>query len=191
MSDLTYRSPKTEVRESPIHGNGLFAKQAIAAGEIVAVKGGRIFTREQWAALEPELGPAEIEISETLVIAPGGREEREGSMLYTNHSCEPNIALQGQIVFVAMRDIAAGEELTHDWATTDDGTYEMDCRCGRPSCRRTITGKDWMKKELQEKYKGWFCCRLRRRNPDLGGGKEERAVRRVTTVGRGAKPPSE
>lgn len=35
-------------------------------------------------------------------------------MLYTNHSCEPNIAIQGQIVFVAMREIAAGEELTHD-----------------------------------------------------------------------------
>jgi hypothetical protein len=28
-------------------------------------------------------------------------------MLFTNHSCDPNIALQGQIVFVAMRDIAA------------------------------------------------------------------------------------
>lgn len=40
MADLTYRSPKTEVRESPIHGKGLFAKQAIAAGEIVDVKGG-------------------------------------------------------------------------------------------------------------------------------------------------------
>jgi len=52
-------------------------------------------------------------------------EEREGSMIFSNHSCEPNIGVQGQIVFVAIRDIAAGEELTHDWATTDDGNYEM------------------------------------------------------------------
>ena len=51
-------------------------------------------------------------------------------MLFTNHSCAPNIGVQGQIVFVALRDIAAGEELTHDWATTDDDTYEMRCRCG-------------------------------------------------------------
>lgn len=86
MADLTYRSPKTEVRASPIHGKGLFAKSAMAEGEIVAVKGGRIFTTSQWAALEPELGPAEIQISEDLFIAPGHREEREGSMLYTNHS---------------------------------------------------------------------------------------------------------
>ncbi len=163
MRDLTYRSPKTEVKASPIEGKGLFAKEAIAAGEIVAVKGGRIFTRKQWAALEGELGPAQIEISDDFVIAPGTREECLGSMLYTNHSCEPNIAIQGQIVLVAMRDIAAGEELTHDWATTDNGDYAMTCRCGRPTCRGTITGKDWTKPELRAKYKGWFCWFLQRK----------------------------
>jgi uncharacterized protein len=163
VSDLTYRSPRTEVRPSPIHGRGLFAREAIAAGEIVAIKGGRIFTRAQWADLEPELGPAHIELSDEFVIGPGTREEREGSMLYTNHSCEPNIALQGQIVFVAMRDIAAGEELTHDWATTDDGDYRMQCRCGRPACRGVVTGKDWTRPELREKYRGWFCWFLQRK----------------------------
>ncbi len=163
MRDLTYRSPKTEVKASPIEGRGLFAKEAIAAGDIVAVKGGRILTRKQWAALEGELGPAQIEISDDFVIAPGTREECLGSMLYTNHSCEPNIAIQGQIVLVAMRDIAAGEELTHDWATTDDGDYAMTCRCGRPTCRGTITGKDWTKPELRAKYKGWFCWFLQRK----------------------------
>jgi SET domain-containing protein len=163
VTDLTYRSPRTELRPSPIHGTGLFAKAAIAAGEIVAIKGGHIVTRQRWAALEPELGPAEIQISDDLVIAPATREEREGSMLYTNHSCEPNIALQGQIVFVAMRDIAAGEELTHDWATTDDLDYEMECRCGAAACRGVITGKDWTKPELRAKYAGWFCWFLQRK----------------------------
>lgn len=81
MADLTYRSPKTEVRASPIHGKGLFAQQAMAAGAIVAVKGGHVFTKPAWADLEPELGPAEIQISEDLFIAPGHREEREGRML--------------------------------------------------------------------------------------------------------------
>jgi uncharacterized protein len=163
MVDLTYRSPKTEVRESPIHGKGLFANQAIAAGEIVSVKGGYILTRQEWAALEPALGSAEIQLSEDLFIAPISQEERDGCMLYTNHSCEPNIAIRGQIVFVAMRDIAAGEELTHDWATTDDLDYEMACRCGRPTCRRVVTGKDWMKPELQARYRGWFCWFLERK----------------------------
>ena len=163
MIDLTFRSPKTEVRESPIHGKGLFAKHAIAAGEIVAVKGGHILTEQQWAALEQELGSAEIQIADALFIAPVRHEQREGSMLYTNHSCDPNIALQGQIIFVAMRDIAPDEELTHDWATTDDLDYEMECHCGRPNCWRILTGKDWMKRELQERYKGWFCWFLQRK----------------------------
>ena len=163
MTNLTYLSPKTEVKDSPIEGKGLFAKQAIAAGEIVAVKGGRILSRQQWKAAEPAMGSAEIQISDDFFIAPERPEEREGSMLYTNHSCEPNVALQGQIVFVAMRDVAPGEELTHDWATTDDLDYEIACRCGAPTCRGTITGKDWMKRELREKYKGWFCWFLQRK----------------------------
>src|SRR4029077_4093578 len=32
--------------------------------------------------------------------------EREGGMMHLKHCCEPNLGLQGQIVFVAMRDIA-------------------------------------------------------------------------------------
>jgi uncharacterized protein len=163
LADLTYRSPKTEVRASPIHGKGLFAKQAIARGETVAVKGGHVLSRGEWAALEPSLGPAEIQISDDLVIAPVHQAERDGSMLYTNHSCDPNLAIQGQIVLVAMRDIARDEELTIDWATTDDGDHEMQCRCGSPRCRSVVTGKDWMKPELQQRYCGWFCWFLQRK----------------------------
>ena len=161
--DLTYRSPKTQVRESPIHGKGLFAKAPIAAGEIVAVKGGHIVRKQVWDELEKELGPAEIQISEDLFIAPVQQDHRDGSMLYINHSCDPNIGPQGQIVFAAMRDIATGEELTHDWATTDDLDYEMACNCDAPNCRGTITGKDWMIPELQRKYAGWFSWFLERK----------------------------
>ena len=164
MTDLTYRSPNTEVRASAIHGRGLFARHAIARGEIVAVKGGHVLTRRQWKALEPSLGAAEIQLSDDLFMAPVDQDERHGSMLYINHSCDPSVAIQGQIVLVAMRDIRPDEELTIDWATTDDLDDEaMQCRCGSPSCRGTITGKDWMKPELQEKYRGWFCWFLQRK----------------------------
>jgi uncharacterized protein len=175
MIGLTFLSPKTEVRESPIHGKGLFARQAIPAGEIVAAKGGHVITKAQWTALEPELGSAEIQIADDLFIAPVRPEQRERSMLYTNHSCDPNIAIQGQIIFVAMRDIAAGEELTHDWATTDHLDYEIECKCGSQNCRRTITGRDWMKKELQERYRGWFCWFLQKKIDALSNSQRERA----------------
>jgi hypothetical protein len=163
MPDLTYRSPKTEVRASPIHGRGLFAAHPIARGEIVAVKGGHVLTAAQWRALEPTLGPAEIQVTEDLVIAPVRADHRDGGMLFTNHSCDPNLAIQGQIVLVAMRDVAPGEELTIDWATTDDGDYTMPCRCGSPRCRGTVTGKDWTRPDLQARYRGWFCWFLQRK----------------------------
>jgi hypothetical protein len=84
-------------------------------------------------------------------------------MLYTNHSCEPNIAIQGQLIFIAMRDIAANEELTHDWATTDDLDYRIECKCGSPTCRHFLDGKDWMRTDLQQKYKGYFAWHIQQK----------------------------
>jgi uncharacterized protein len=161
--DLSYRSPKTEVRESPIHGKGLFSKEVIPVGEIVAVKGGHILTKREWTTLEKSLRTAEIQITEQFFIAPVRADQRDGCMIYTNHSCNPNIGIQGQIIFVAMKNISSGEELTHDWATTDDLDYAVKCKCGSPNCRGTITGKDWMRKDLQKKYKGWFSWFIQRK----------------------------
>jgi len=152
MPNLSYISPKAAVRESRIQGRGLFAVEAITSDEIVAIKGGHIFDRRMLRRIESVLGPAEIQIGEDFFIGPLTEDEREGSMIFSNHSCEPNIGVRGQIVFVAMRDINAGEELTHDWAMTDDDTYRMDCRCGTLACRKVITGQDWRRKDLQAKY---------------------------------------
>ena len=161
MFPLSYRSPKTEVRESPIHGRGLFATAAIAKGEVVLIKGGHIVDRETMRReVAPKLGPVEIQIDENFCIAPVTQEERELSMLYSNHSCDANLGMRGEITFVAMRDIAAGEELTHDWCTTDDDDYAVDCNCGSSNCRHTLTGKDWRRPELQAQYAGYFSAYL-------------------------------
>ncbi len=158
---LSWRSPKTEVRQSPIHGKGLFATVEIEKEEIVTIKGGHIVTR---AILErevtPKLGPVEIQIGDGLFIAPVTADEREGSMLYSNHSCDPNLGLRGNIIFVALRDIKAGEELTHDWCMTDDDSYETECTCGSANCRRVLSGKDWQRSELQARYRGYFSTYL-------------------------------
>jgi uncharacterized protein len=160
MDPLSYISAKAVVKSSPIQGRGLFAIDKIQAREIVCVKGGHIFQRSRLREVSASLGPAEIQIADDLFIGPLSDEEREGSMIFSNHSCDPNIGVQGQIVFVAMRDIAAGEELTHDWATTDDDTYEMECHCNAANCRKVITGQDWRKPELQEKYRGFMSSYL-------------------------------
>lgn len=163
MPNASYRSPKTGVGPSPIHGRGLFARAAIARGEIVAVKGGVVFDRAARSAIETRLGPAEIQVTDDLFIGPATEADRDGAMIFSNHSCDPNIGVQGQIVFVAMRDIAVGEELTHDWAMTDDDTYEMACRCGARQCRGTITGQDWRLPDLQARYRGYMSWYLERK----------------------------
>jgi SET domain-containing protein len=168
MQNLSYISSKAAVRESPIHGTGLFAVEPIARGELVCLKGGYIFDRQTLNSMPDWFRAAEIQIAEDLFIGPVDEDEREGSMIFSNHSCEPNIGVKGQVVFVAMRDIEAGEELTHDWATTDDDDYQMKCNCSARNCRRIVTGKDWQRKDLQEKYSGYMSWYLDEKIKRLG-----------------------
>ena len=163
MGKLSYISPKAIVKESPIHGKGLFAAQPILKDEIVCIKGGAIFDRNTLGSMPAWFRAAEIQVAEELFIGPVREEDRDGSMIFSNHSCDPNIGVQGQIVFVAMRDIQAGEELTHDWATTDDDTYELQCNCGSSGCRKILTGKDWQRSDLQNKYRGYMSWYLERK----------------------------
>lgn len=150
-------SPKTEKRGSSIHGRGLFARQAIAAGEIVAVKGGTILDTATFARIEAEVSPAEIQIEDDLYIAPGSADEVEASILCLNHSCSPNVGVLGQITFVVTRDIALDSELTIDYAMIDgDPSERMQCACGTSHCRGSITGDDWRLPELQRRYAGYF-----------------------------------
>ncbi len=160
MPSLSYISPKATVKDSPIHGKGLVVIEPISKGEIVCVKGGYIFDRETLRGMPDWYRAAEVPIADSLFIGPLHEEEREGSMIFSNHSCEPNIGVQGQIIFVAMHDIEEGEELTHDWATTDDEDYEMACDCSAVTCRKIITGRDWQRKELQKKYRGYMSWYL-------------------------------
>ena len=161
--DLTYFSPKTEKRPSNVHGRGLFAREPIPRGEIVVVKGGHVMTTAQRDKLGEELEDAEIQIADGLFIGPTTPHEREGGMMHLNHSCDPNLGLQGQIVFVALRHIETDEELTFDYAMTDDEAYSMECSCGSPRCRGLVTGKDWLKKDIRRKYKGYFSWFIERK----------------------------
>ena len=154
--DLTYFSPKVEKRQSNVHGRGLFASEPVQWGKIVVGKGGYVMTEAQRAGLQEGLKDSEIQVTDDLFIGPTTLQEREGGMMHLNHSCDPNLGLQGQIVFVAMRDIQQDEELTFDYAMTDDEDYEMACSCGFGRCRGVVTGRDWMRPELQERYRGYF-----------------------------------
>jgi hypothetical protein len=87
-----------------------------------------------------------------------------------NHSCAPNAGLrfgEGGVFLLAIRDIAAGEEIAWDYSTTlTDRSWQMVCRCGAPECRGIIGAFETLPPERQE----WFRARnlvapyLRRRD---------------------------
>jgi SET domain-containing protein len=149
--------------DSGIAGRGLLAIEPITSGDVVAVKGGHIVTTAQLAALPEKLRNSDVQITDDLHLAALTDGEYVPVMLFLNHSCEPNVGFAGNVVLVAMRDVAAGEELTTDYAMFDDYDGAMTCSCGTPSCRGVIDGRDWRRPELQRRYAGYFSWYLQRK----------------------------
>jgi uncharacterized protein len=72
----------------------------------------------------------------------------EGLGAYLNHSCDPNCEvdeIKGRVWILALRDIAAGEELVWDYNLYDDDE-PAPCHCGSPKCRGTMYSREWMAK---------------------------------------------
>lgn len=161
MKTTCYTSPKLEGREIPTKGfSGLFARQAVSAGELLTLYMGELIDGETLATLPPAEQVHILQIEDDLYIAPF---QSEAAHL-VNHSCDPNAGFAGQIAVVALRDIAPGEEICFDYAMCDGSPYdEFTCLCGAATCRGTITGSDWQLPALWERYKGHFSPYLQRR----------------------------
>ena len=159
----SYRSPKTEVRKSGVEGRGLFAVEAIAQDEIVAIKGGHILDEAAYQQTKSISGNSDLKIADGFHIVALSPDEYDGVMMFLNHSCEPNVGVQGDVVFVAMRDIAAGEELCLDYALIDDGDGAMVCHCGTASCRGVVSERDWQRPDIQARYGHYFSTYLLRK----------------------------
>ncbi|MFC4118414.1 SET domain-containing protein [Nonomuraea zeae] len=144
--------PHLEVRPSPIAGAGLFATAAIPAGTVVSRLGGRLVSTARLRALidDPALPYVDtIAVAADLhLVLPAGRPNGKG-----NHACDPNLWWTGPYTLAARRDLRPGEEATNDYATsTAEPGFGMECRCGAALCRGRVTGEDWRRPELQERY---------------------------------------
>jgi SET domain-containing protein len=142
-------SRRIQVRRSGIHGKGVFALQAIAAGDTLIEYVGEIITWEAAQARHPH-DPSNpnhtfyfhIDASRVIDALVGGNSSR-----WINHSCAGNCEADeqdGRIFIKALRDIAAGEELHYDYGLIIDERYtkklkaEYPCWCGAPTCRGTL-----------------------------------------------------
>jgi hypothetical protein len=148
--------PDVEVRPSVIEGRGLFARAPTPAGTVVSRLGGRLVSgawlREMLAAAardpsRPYVNTITVGADVHLVLPP----RRPNG--YGNHSCDPNLWWVGPYELAARRDIAPGEELTNDYATsTAEPGFSLTCACGTRLCRGLVTGDDWRRPDLRQRY---------------------------------------
>ena len=83
---------------------------------------------------------------QTIQISAHEHIEELGVLAYLNHSCRPTTVVDTSALAVsAARDIAAGEELTFFYPSTE---WEMDrpfvCLCGAPQCIRLVAGAKYL-----------------------------------------------
>ena len=123
------------VKKSKIDGKGCYATQPFKKGRKIAeYVGERISRREIKRRLA---GLARIQICAIdSYWAIDGSVGGNGTQ-YVNHSCAPNCyvkIIKGRVLFFALRDIAAGEELLLDYEYSWHGD-DYRCQCGASTCR--------------------------------------------------------
>lgn len=162
----TWKDPRIEFSTSRISGNGMFAREPIKKGETVCMVGGTVMKDAEFAAFQgTHLLYSFIQIDENLYLVEDLEMART---LYAsmNHSCDSNAWMNDEVTLVARRDIEPGEEVTVDYALfTTQSNWMLDtrCRCGSPDCRRIITGDDWRREDVQERYQNHFSPFINRR----------------------------
>jgi hypothetical protein len=144
--------PLFEVRQSPIHGRGVYALRPLRKGKrLIEYLGERITPEEADErydddALEiPHTFLFTIDARTVIDAAVDGNEAR-----FINHSCDPNceaVDEDGRIFIEVIRNIRPGEELTYDYHLERDGHWRPEwaeryaCRCGAQNCRGTLLVK--------------------------------------------------
>jgi hypothetical protein len=148
-------------RPTEAKGTGVFATAPAEAGTTVAAFGGFAVDGAELRSLGDSVRHHALQIDDDLFLASVPPFDPAD---YVNHSCDPNCGIVGGILLVAMRAVAAGEELCFDYAMTDSDDYdEFTCLCGTAECRGIVRGSDWKLAELQARYAGWFSAYLSRR----------------------------
>ncbi|MGH3884511.1 MAG: SET domain-containing protein-lysine N-methyltransferase [Pseudonocardiaceae bacterium] len=138
-----------ELRGTHEKGEGVFATRPFEIDETVMVG---VIDRE----LDRNDSHAS-QVSAELFVLHGGLVSK------VNHSCEPNCGIRlnasGAHDFVARAPIAAGDEITFDYAMRN---YSVDyfaarCRCGSRRCRGRITGWRDLPAQRKADYHGFVA----------------------------------
>jgi len=143
------RRDRIEVRESGVHGRGVYAVATIGKGKkIIEYKGEHISWKE--ALRRHPHDPADpnhtfyfsLEDGSVIDAKFGGNRAR-----WINHACKPNCEAReqdGRVFIHALREIEPGEELFYDYGLVIEGRQtkalkaQFACHCGAKKCRGTM-----------------------------------------------------
>ncbi|MFC5049503.1 SET domain-containing protein [Rubritalea spongiae] len=158
------QSEVCEVRNSEIHGRGVYATQDIENETQIIEYIGEYIDKDEsekraWdqAAVAEETGDAAV-----YIFTLDKKWDIDGNVPWNdarliNHSCDPNCEAwieEDQIFIYALRDIKKGEELTFDYGFDIECYEDHPCRCGSENCVGYIVSREqWpeLKKRLAEK----------------------------------------
>lgn len=146
---------------SDIAGTGLFSSTPLPEGTVIGRLGGRLVsTAELPGVIDVEddyVDSVVVDEDVRLVLSPGS------VLQLANHSCDPTTGWTDGYTLVLLADLAAGVELTHDYATsTADPEFLLRCHCDSYRCRQMIEGTDWRIPVLQRRYAGHWLPYLQR-----------------------------
>jgi hypothetical protein len=132
--------------EQDVRGHHVRANVAIAAGEAVLVLDG-IETAEP-SRHSVQVGEG---VHVDLPLLAHQEYLARYPWRYTNHSCDPNTVLRGRTL-VARWPIAAGDEVTFDYETTEFEMAEpFACHCGSRRCAGMIRGFAFLTADERER----------------------------------------
>ena len=159
----TTTKPKVIVKNSRIHGRGVYAGRLLKKGErIIEYKGELISWKE--ADRRPPSDPKDpnhtfffsLDDGKRVInAAVGGNAAR-----WINHACEPNCETEeddGRVFIEALRDIKPGEELFYDYGLIIDERItptlkeQFKCLCGAKKCRGTMLALPKKRKSAAKK----------------------------------------
>lgn len=148
-SDAPQGGRRTQVRDSGVHGKGVYALRPLHAGDTVLEYRGEIITWQEALDRHPH-DPSQPNHTFYFHLDDGhviDGKHQGNSAKWINHSCSPNLEAEqdGNRVFLkALRDITPGEELFFDYGLVIDSRItpslkkDYACWCGSPDCRGTM-----------------------------------------------------
>ena len=136
------------IRSSSIHAAGCYTTTPIRKGTLIVEYTGPRISKEG-----ADVKYADSPTTYLFGVGDGSTViDGHGAAMFLNHCCEPNCEteeIEGKVWIMAIRNIAAGEELTYDYHLYDGDEDEALCNCGAKTCRKSMYSPEELRRRAR------------------------------------------